>query len=231
MLKTSLRRNALLALLLLVPAPSIAVATELYVLPEPFGQIVALVSKIWLFFVFVSVVCFIWVDKSDFEFQAPKQRELVAGVVLGLLMFSIIFIFYWLLGTQWIDVAHVRDKARQVRASSLIIYFASGVYWVFINSWLEEFVWRWFVYRKCEILVPRPLSIVLSAVFFTLHHIVGLSAYFDWRATTLGSLGVFLAGVVWSWCYLTYRSIWPGYISHLFADLAIFIIGWQLIFR
>lgn len=102
--------------------------------------------------------------------------------------------------------------------------------WTFFNSLLEELIWRWFVYRKCEILVPGLQAVVLSALFFTIHHTFGLAAYFDWRVTVLGSLGVFFAAAVWSWCYLTYRSIWTGYISHIFADIAIFIIGWQLIF-
>jgi membrane protease YdiL (CAAX protease family) len=79
-------------------------------------------------------------------------------------------------------------------------------------------------------LVSSQWAVILSALFFTTHHIIGLAAYFDWRATALCSLGVFIAGVVWSWCYLTYRSIWPGYISHVFADIAIFLVGCQLLF-
>jgi hypothetical protein len=46
----------------------------------------------------------------------------------------------------------------------------------------------------------------------------------------LGSCGVFLGGAAWSWLYLRYRSIWPGYVSHAIADAAIFIIGYRLIF-
>ena len=30
--------------------------------------------------------------------------------------------------------------------------------------------------------------------------------------------------------YLTYRSIWSCYVSHILADLAIAIVGWQLLF-
>ncbi len=169
-------------------------------------------------------------DKGDLKVQYAKRRDLLAGVGLGLLMFSIILIAYWLLGPVWIDVEYVRDRARQVGLSSFTIYLVGSAYWIFINSLLEEFVWRGFVYRQCEILVSSPIAVLLSALFFTTHHTVSLLAYFDWRATALGSCGVFSAGAVWSWCYLTYRSIWPGYISHVFADLAIFIVGLQLIF-
>jgi hypothetical protein len=48
MLKDSPNLNALLALLLLVPVPSIGVAIQLYILPGTIGHLIALLSKIWL---------------------------------------------------------------------------------------------------------------------------------------------------------------------------------------
>jgi uncharacterized protein len=228
MFKANSNRNALLALLLLVPIPSIGIASELYIFPGSIGHLFGLLSKIWL--LVLPIIWLLFVDKENLKVQYAKKHDLLAGVGLGLLMLSIILISYWLLGAQWIDIKYVRDRATQVGLNSFSIYLLGSVYWIFINSLLEEFVWRWFVYRKCEMLVTPRLAVIISALFFTIHHTVGLTAYFDWRTTILCSLGVFFAGVVWSWCYLKYRSIWTGYISHVFADIAIFIIGWQLIF-
>ena len=45
------------------------------------------------------------------------------------------------------------------------------------------------------------------------------------------TLGVFLGGCAWSWLYLRYRSIWPGYISHIIADIAVFGVGWMILFK
>ena len=44
------------------------------------------------------------------------------------------------------------------------------------------------------------------------------------------SLGVFAGGCIWSWIYLRYRDIWGAWVSHVLADIIIFIIGYQLIF-
>ncbi|BAB78113.1 CPBP family intramembrane glutamic endopeptidase (plasmid) [Anabaena sp. FACHB-709] len=222
-------RKAILALLLLVPVPSVGVAAGLY-LPGILGTSVALFSKIWM--LLVPIVWLVFIEPEDFHLKAQQAqgRDLLVGLGLGLLMLGMILMTYKWLGSQWIDVEYVRERARQIGLNNFVIYLIGSGYWVFINSLLEEFVWRWFVYRQCEILVSSPFAVVLSALFFTIHHIVGLAAYFDWRATTLCSLGVFIAGLIWSWCYLTYRSIWVGYISHVFADIAIFIVGWQLLF-
>ena len=35
---------------------------------------------------------------------------------------------------------------------------------------------------------------------------------------------------VWSVCYLRYRSIWPGWVSHVAADVAGLAIGWRVLF-
>jgi membrane protease YdiL (CAAX protease family) len=110
------------------------------------------------------------------------------------------------------------------------VYLGCAVYWILVNSVLEEYVWRWFVVRQGEALVGPDRAVVLSAAGFTLHHILAMSLYLGPAATSLASAGIFAAGCAWSWCYVRYRSIWPGYLSHALADVAIFAVGWKLIF-
>lgn len=69
-----------------------------------------------------------------------------------------------------------------------------------------------------------------SALGFTLHHIVALQVYFAWHVTAIASLGLFVGGAIWAWLYLRYSSIWPAYLSHAIVDVAVFAIGYKLIF-
>ena len=220
------RQKAFIALLLLVPAPSIGAALALHILPGV-GNYLFTAAKVWLL---VFPLLWLWRESRKPQLRLPTGSELVAGILLGLLMLVIILAAYGLIGQNLIDVEEVRNKAQAVGISSLATFLTGSAYWVLINSLIEEFVWRWFVYRQCEILVSSQVAIWLSALFFTLHHIIALSAYFGWLITVLGSIGVFLAGAIWSWCYLRYRSLWPSYISHIGADLAIFMVGLQLLF-
>jgi membrane protease YdiL (CAAX protease family) len=41
---------------------------------------------------------------------------------------------------------------------------------------------------------------------------------------------VFIGGCVWSWCFLRFRSIWPGYVSHVIVDVAVFAVGYLILF-
>jgi uncharacterized protein len=101
---------------------------------------------------------------------------------------------------------------------------------ILVNAMVEEYFWRWFVYRRCEELFPVKLAIPLSTLFFTLHHTIGLAILTDWKLATLGSIGVFAAGVIWSACYRRYRSLWSNYFSHAMADLALHLATWHILF-
>ena len=80
------------------------------------------------------------------------------------------------------------------------------------------------------VMVGAIAAVVLSALLFTVHHVIALRAQFGWNVTLLASAGICVGGAAWSWCYLKYRSIWPGYVSHLVVDATVFVIGWKLIF-
>ena len=107
-----------------------------------------------------------------------------------------------------------------------------AIYICTVNAVLEEYVWRWFVYRKSETLLAKAGggAVVLSALFFTVHHVVALRAQLDWLPAILAAAGVVIGGCLWSGLYLRYRSIWPGYVSHVIVDVAVFGLGAWILF-
>ena len=109
--------------------------------------------------------------------------------------------------------------------------FALAIFfWVFINSVLEEYVFRWFITSKIEQLTGGVwLPIFISAGIFTIHHTIALAFFIDPLGNFIASLGVFIGGSIFSWLYLRYRSIWIAWLAHAIADIAIFPIAWHLV--
>ena len=167
------------------------------------------------------------------SWSRPRRGGFGVAAGLGVAIAVIIFAAYWLIGRGWIDRPQMQAKAVEAGLSSVGRYAVMCAYWVIVNSLLEEYVWRWFVVSRCEAVMPKRAAMWASALFFTLHHIFALGLYFEWHwgVTGLGSLGVFIGGAVWSWCYQKYESIWPGYVSHAIADVPVFAIGYLLIFH
>jgi membrane protease YdiL (CAAX protease family) len=224
------QRNAALALLLLAPAPTLAVVFAAVLFPDsPLGKALFIFLKIWI--ALLPALWWRYVQHGRWSFSPPKRGGFMLGAASGLLITAIIFAAYFLVGRRWIEPAAVQQMAGKTGLNHPVVYTLGAIYWITFNSVLEEYVWRWFVFRQFEKLMPTRLAVVACAAGFTAHHILALHVNFhDWRLTALGSLGVFIGGLTWNWLYKRYQSIWPGYISHAIVDMPIFILGAMLIF-
>lgn len=229
------RLYSLLVLIVLVPAPSIGAAMGLVVLADSmWGKVIFSVSKLWLFG--VPLLWLVIVEKRrNISWSKPERGGFVVGVVVGVAISVLICGAYWFFGSAVTGPLHInsggiKEMATETGLDGRWMYVGGAIYWVTVNSLLEEYVWRWFVVRRCEDLMPWFAAVLMSGVFFTLHHIVAMHVYFNWPITLVASGGVFVGGCVWSWMYIRYRSIWPGYVSHAIVDVVVFVIGYMMIF-
>jgi uncharacterized protein len=172
-----------------------------------------------------------FVERQQIEFNLTKSGSgLWVGIILGLGMFGMILGSYYAIGQHWLNLTDIRARVDRMQMNVPLMIFGFGTFQTLINSLIEEYVWRWFVYQKCELLVGKQVAVWLSAFFFTLHHVILLIAYCnDLKLVAIGTIAVFLAGVIWARCFAIYRSLVPSYVSHLAADLALQIVSWQVL--
>jgi len=110
-------------------------------------------------------------------------------------------------------------------------YMLLATFYVLIHSALEEYYWRWFVYRHLSYQMPEAAANVLSSVGFMTHHVLLLGVYFGWASpfTYLFSLAVAIGGSYWAWLYQRTGSLLGPWISHMLVDAAIFVVGYSLV--
>lgn len=220
---------AVVALILFAPAFSVGVIASLYVAPGTVGNTVFTIMKVWA--VIFPLLWTVRINHQQLRLPKFKRQEIKVGLGLGIIMFAVIGLAYFGVGQQVIDVASIKLKAAEVGIVNPSWYLAGCFYWSFVNSLIEECIWRGFAVSQCKIFVPPIAAVLIAAFLFTIHHSIALYGYtHNWLIVALGSLGVFLAGTIWAWCYSHYQSIIPGYISHILADIAIALIGYQLLF-
>jgi len=223
------KSKAALALLLLVPAPSLGVLIGMVWLPHtPLGTTLFAACKIWT--LALPLAWLFFVERVRFHIPLPDLRSAAIGLASGLFIAAAIAAVYFSAGDALVDRTLIAARIRSIGLDSPLAYLGGALYWILVNSVLEEVVWRWFCLRQCERLLPAPLAILGSAAFFTLHHILALSVLLPPAALVVGSLGVFLGGTLWSLMVLRFRSLWPGYLSHAVVDGCIFGLGAWLAF-
>ncbi len=225
-----LKNHALVALSLVAFVPTISILFTLnYNDDELTSQIFFLTCKLWL--LIAPAYWYLRVEGKEISRSPADKNGLVMGAFTGILMSAIILLMWYIFGDT-IDVESMLVEMETTGLTDIRIYIAGMLYWIFLNSLLEEYVFRWFVTTKgIDLLGSEVAGIILSALLFTLHHAIALHYFgFVWWQTVMASFGLLSAAAIWSWLYIRYKSIWVCWLSHAICDIAVFGIGYLLIF-
>lgn len=224
------RRLALLALLLVGLAPTASIFASFGTGDGWLGQLAWLTSKGWM--LGLPLWWHLNVDRRSLSWSPVRNGGVSMGVAIGF-VFSGAMVLAWLLvGDSRLDRAMFRASLEPFGLTDVNTYIAAAVFWTLGNSVLEEYVFRWFLVEKGEVLFGSEWrTIFASAGLFVLHHFFALHFLgFSLAANLLACFGLFIGGVGFSWLYVKYRSIWIPYITHAMCDIVVFGIGYLILF-
>lgn len=175
------------------------------------------------------------VERTKWQLPAASRRGLAIGLVFGALVAAAMWLVYRYALRDSVAFAEpaaaIRQKVTSTGFTSTAGYFALGAFYVVFHSLLEEYYWRWFVFRKLAEFTLPATAVAISSVGFMAHHVILLATYFGWDSplTYLFSLGVVVGGAVWAVLYRTCGSLLAPWLSHAVVDAAIFTVGYDLV--
>jgi membrane protease YdiL (CAAX protease family) len=227
--KDSLAFLCLLFLSMIIPV--VVTVINVYIINEKTNiQIIYFVLKLFFIIWPLFVIAVIEKKKSLISglFSKNKGKSIRVGLVWGILLFLFIVIFIELtpLGTYINDHSGFIRK-RLVDTGFIKHFLVYGLILSVVHSLIEEYYWRWFVYRKLKRFFHNSNASFLSSLAYSAHHIVVLNIYFSFFGTIFFGILVFLAGIYWNYIYKKYESILASWIQHVFVDMAIIYIGYQ----
>ena len=223
-------QNSVIPLALVAFVPTISILFTLTYNDDEFtSQIFFIICKLWL--LLAPAYWYLRFEKNPPSWSLPSRDGMAVGGISGIIM-SIIIIVMWLLFGDTLDTESMISELESTGLTKIRMYIAGMIYWIFLNSLLEEYVFRWFVtIKSIELLGSENSAIILSAILFTLHHAIALHYFgFIWWQTVMASFGLLSAAAIWSWLYVRYRSVWVCWFSHAICDVAVFGIGYLIIF-
>ena len=224
------KKQSIIAILLVGFIPSISVIFGIKIIDDELtSQIFFFSCKLWIFL--VPTLWYLRVDKNTISKNIPSKEGIQMALLTGIVM-SIIILITWFIFESTLDMDQMIGTLQSKGLSNINLYILGMLYWIFLNSLLEEYVFRWFVTTKSVIIFGNDIAaIIFSASLFTLHHAIALHLFgFFWWQTILASIGLLSAAAIWSWLYIKYRSIWICWLSHAICDVAVFGIGYTILF-
>lgn len=173
----------------------------------------------WLFF---------FRNLPGFSTSINVKNSLLWGFLSGILILILGLGTFFLFPEFFLSFQpQVQEKVLQMGIEKHYLLFAAGI--SVFHSLLEEFYWRYFVFRGLMIRSSIIPAAIISSAGFSLHHFVILSQYFPVLLTALFGFFVFLGGLLWCGLYAKTNSFWGNWLSHFFVDVGIFLIGYFIL--
>lgn len=222
-----MNKNSLLVILY-----SLCVAGALYFIEQSVGVSYALKTalKIVLFLVIPFVYVRFFAPRAAVVKRSSSSisfRKLLPGILVGAFSFVAIMVVYALLA-QHIDLASIALELQTKLGITPINFIFIGIYITLVNSLLEEYFFRNFIFLRLFGEGKRLVAYLYSSVLFALYHMAIFGQWFDASITALCLLGLFVIGLVW--CRINSGSghFYNSWIAHMLADVAVIIIGLRM---
>ena len=155
-------QNSVIPLALVAFVPTISILFTLSYNDDEFAsQIFFIICKLWL--LMAPAYWYLRVEKNSPSWSLPSRDGLVVGGISGIIM-SIIIIVMWLIFGDTVDTESMISELDSTGLTEFRVYLAGMIYWIFLNSLLEEYVFRWFVtIKSIELLGSETRAIIFSA--------------------------------------------------------------------
>jgi len=159
--------------------------------------------------------------KDEIKFEKPTLKELklpgilsiiiLVGTVGGYFMFQFLF-----------EAEGVIKGAEElgIRPSNVLIW---GFYLSFINSLVEEFFFRGYLFYTLEKRSYK-LAIIVSSLMWSIYHVIIFATIFQIGTVIFTLFGLFIVGVFLAYINRFGKSFINSWIVHIFADIGCVIV-------
>lgn len=161
--------------------------------------------------------------KTIFRF---RKRGFGVALGLGLGLYALILGVYFLLA-RFVDFSGIVENLSQNAGVNKGNFLFVSLYISFVNSLLEEFFFRGFVFLNLKP-AGRSLAYSFSAGLFALYHVAMMTGWFSPGIYLLAILGLAAGGTIFNLLNEKLGTIYVSWLTHMFANFAINTIGFLL---
>ena len=158
----------------------------------------------------------------------PKNKGLLPAIALGVGIYVVILGGYFLV-SPFFDFSKIAGALTTNAGVTKENFLYVSLYISFVNSFLEEFFFRGFVFTNLKQLSGRKLAYIFSATAFSLYHVAMMIGWFSPTLFLLVMVGLAAGGMIFNWLNEKLDTIYCSWLTHMFANFAINTIGFMLL--
>ncbi len=157
------------------------------------------------------------------------RRSALLGAASGALGAAALVALYWgpIHAAAVVAAPQIASKIEMLGLENR--YLAFALFLSFLHSAIEEVYWRWFLYGHLQTRTSERSATSIASLAFAAHHFVILASFTSGIWVVVGGFAVAAAGALWCFLYAKTGSLLGSWISHVFLDLAIFWVGFELL--
>jgi len=189
------------------------------------GYIQKSVVKMLMFF--ILPILYTLYDKNikiGDNFKIRSRKVLIYSFILGLGVYLGILVAYFAL-KDFIDLSNIIEMLDKNASVNKENFLWIGLYISFINSLLEEFFFRGFIFLNIKRMSGRKFAYILSAFMFAAYHVAIMGSWFSPIIFIIAMLGLFVGALIFNYLNEKGGNIYNSWIVHMMANLSINTVG------
>ncbi len=163
--------------------------------------------------------------KQLFRFEKGVLRP---ALMLGLGLYALILGGYFVL-RNWVDFSGIAGNLSQTAGVTAENFLYVSLYISFVNSLLEEFFFRGFVFYGLRDGSGALPAGAFSALSFSLYHTAMMAGWFPLPLFLLALAGLAAGGVLFLLLNRKSGTLYHSWFVHMFANFAINTVGFLLL--
>jgi CAAX protease family protein len=184
--------------------------------------IIKTIIKIPMFTLFPYIIQR-YILKSKFSIRIKKSEQkniLLWSVSIFVIIFAVSFVL-----KSFLDIEAISSDFSDRMILSNRDMILAGVYTIFVNSLIEEFFFRGFIFQGLLRQGRHKSAYIVSSAAFAVYHVSIFEAWFSIELMMFMLLGLFTGGLIFAYFVKKTESILASWFIHVSADLALIIFG------
>ncbi len=142
---------------------------------------------------------------------------------------AIVYLGTFFLFKGFLDITTITEKLQTLASINTTNIIFIGIYIILINSLLEEFFWRGFLFKKLKENLGNS-SYFISGIAFSFHHVMFFYDWFTLPFFLIVTGGLTIYAIRMNYIFNKYKDLYSCWLIHGIVDIAQILIA-LMIFR